>query len=218
MIDMYSLVRPLVYAALALAAAPLWALDLSIRDAESGEPLAQAVISVPAAEDAQALDQPAVMAQRDRSFSPHLLVVPAGTVVDFPNLDNTQHHVYSFSPAKTFNIELYADHPEAPVVFDTPGIVELGCNIHDRMRGYIYVTGSAQTVTSGAAGIARIEPPGGGAFEIRVWHERLMDNTQPQTITIDAGAESPYVISLAVVEAENDADPFADLQRRFDSL
>lgn len=218
MIDMCNLIRPLICAALALATSPLWALDLSIRDASSGEPLAQAVISVPAAAGAQAPDQPAVMAQQDRSFTPHLLVVPAGTAVEFPNLDNTQHHVYSFSPARTFNIELYADRPEAPIVFDTPGVVELGCNIHDRMRGFIYVTGSAQTVTSGAAGIARIEPPGDGPFEIRVWHERLVDNTQPHTLTIDAGAESPYIVSLAVVEPEKDADPFADLQRRFDSL
>ncbi|WP_205624591.1 methylamine utilization protein [Marinobacter nanhaiticus] len=218
MIDLCNLIRPLFHVALALAATPLWALDLSIRDAVSGEPLAQAVVSIPAAANAQALDHPAVMAQQDRSFTPHLLVVPVGTAVDFPNLDNTQHHVYSFSPAKTFNIELYADRPEAPVVFDMPGVVELGCNIHDRMRGFVYVTGSAQTATSGATGIARIEPPGKGPFEIRVWHERLVDNARPQTLIIDAGAESPYIISLAVVAPETDTDPFADLQRRFDAL
>jgi diguanylate cyclase (GGDEF)-like protein len=95
--------------------------------------------------------------QKDRMFHPHVLILPAGSSVDFPNQDNTQHHVYSFSPAKTFNLELYADKPEAPVVFDQPGIVELGCNIHDHMQAFIVVADSraiGQTNEQGEVTIA----------------------------------------------------------------
>ncbi|MGO1462421.1 MAG: Cupredoxin, partial [Oleiphilaceae bacterium] len=70
----------------------------------------------------------AKVVQKDRMFHPHVLILPTGSSVNFPNRDNTQHHVYSFSPAKPFNLELYAGQPEAPVLFDQPGIVELGCN------------------------------------------------------------------------------------------
>ncbi|WP_148861002.1 methylamine utilization protein [Marinobacter fonticola] len=211
-------VRAALLAGLLLSACPLWALELSVRDRASGEPVADAVVSVPATPGADPLDSPATMAQQDLAFNPHLLVVPAGSAVDFPNRDNTQHHVYSFSPAKTFTIELYAGQPEAPIVFDTPGVVEVGCNIHDRMRGFIYVSGSSQTARTGAAGIARVTPPNTGAFEIEVWHERLINNAQPITVRIEAGAASPVIVSLELDPADSGSDPFSDLQRRFDSL
>lgn len=223
MIDLDTLLRSLTLSVVTLSVVTLgapsaWALDLSIRDKASGEPVERVVVSIPSADALASTDQPAAMTQQDRTFMPHLLVVPEGSAVDFPNLDNTQHHVYSFSPTKTFNIELYADRPEAPITFDKPGVVELGCNIHDQMRGFIYVTGSAQTVTTGAAGIARITPPGDEAFDIRIWHERLTDNSQPQTFRIDANAASPTVISLELTPPPSDSNPFADLQRRFDAL
>lgn len=194
------------------------ALTLNIRDAANGDPLPHAVVSLPASGPASPLASPAVMAQENRMFKPHLLVIPVGSMVEFPNHDNTQHHVYSFSPAKTFNIELYAKRPEAPVTFDTAGVVELGCNIHDNMQAFIYVTDAGQTVTTGADGVARIEPPTAAPFTIKVWHERLRDNSQPVTLTIPASGEDPRAISLDLTPKKVEADPFADLQRRFDNL
>ena len=114
------------------------------------EPVANAVVSVDSARPATPVS--AEIYQKDRAFHPHVLVVPVGSSVDFPNRDNTQHHVYSFSPAKTFNIELYADRPAAPIVFDKPGIVELGCNIHDHMQGFVVVTDTAATGRTDASG------------------------------------------------------------------
>ena len=92
-------------------------------------------------------DTDARMVQQNRQFVPHVMVVPPGTDVAFPNRDNTQHHVYSFSPARTFEIELYAGVPEAPVRFGNTGVVELGCNIHDRMQGFILVTDQRHGMT-----------------------------------------------------------------------
>ena len=72
----------------------------------------------------------------------------SGTSVAFPNSDNIRHHVYSFSLAKRFELRLYQGTQSAPVVFDSPGVVVLGCNIHDWMVGYIYVTDDSRFAVS----------------------------------------------------------------------
>ncbi|HET6942615.1 MAG TPA: methylamine utilization protein, partial [Sphingomicrobium sp.] len=79
------------------------------------------------------------VSQRDMQFHPFVLVVPVGAKVSFPNLDPTRHHVYSFSPAKKFELKLFAKDQSRSVVFDKPGVVALGCNIHDAMTAFIYV-------------------------------------------------------------------------------
>jgi len=84
--------------------------------------------------------QGAQIAQHDLQFSPQVSVVTVGTAVLFPNQDTVRHHVYSFSPAKTFQIKLYAGVPHTPIVFDKPGIAVLGCNIHDGMVAWVVVT------------------------------------------------------------------------------
>ena len=74
-------------------------------------------------------------------FHPFVLIVPVGAKVSFPNLDPTRHHVYSFSPAKQFELKLFARDQSRSVVFDKPGVVALGCNIHDAMTAFIVVDG-----------------------------------------------------------------------------
>lgn len=111
-------------------------ITLTVIDAANGNPLANAVIAVIGSGVAQPHKQPAEMAQENHKFMPHVLIVPQHQAVDFPNRDTTRHHVYSFSKPKQFNIDLYAGHPKAPIDFDTPGIVELGCNIHDKMQAF----------------------------------------------------------------------------------
>ncbi|MEW6989210.1 methylamine utilization protein [Colwelliaceae bacterium 6441] len=83
---------------------------------------------------------PYIMDQVDKSFSPYVLIVPKGKAVIFPNSDDIRHHVYSFSKAKTFELKLYAGEPKSPIRFNDEGVVVLGCNIHDAMVGYIYVS------------------------------------------------------------------------------
>jgi plastocyanin len=105
----------------------------------------------------------AVMDQIDMQFSPMVIAIHKGEKVSFPNSDNIRHHVYSFSKAKRFETKLYANKPEAPVLFDEPGIVVLGCNIHDSMIGYIFVSAWQHFATSNKKGRVTLnsqKPPG----------------------------------------------------------
>ena len=185
------------------------------------EPVANAVVSVDSARPATPVS--AEIYQKDRAFHPHVLVVPVGSSVDFPNRDNTQHHVYSFSPAKTFNIELYADRPAAPIVFDKPGIVELGCNIHDHMQGFVVVTDTADTGRTDTSGKVTLSldtlPSEGsqGTVTLEIWHPRLPDNTRPVTREIERDSESAIV--TLNLEPEPAAEGSLDrLQQRFREL
>ncbi len=158
--------------------------------------------------------------QKDRQFHPHILVIPVGSQVAFPNHDNTQHHVYSFSPAKTFDIELYAGTPPAPVLFDKPGVVELGCNIHDHMQAFIVVTNTDIVGRTDANG--RVVLPLGpddrpdDSITLSIWHPRLPDNTTPITRTVDARTPDNISITLAPEPATDNSMDL--LQQRFRDL
>ena len=107
-----------------------------------GKPLSDAVIvAFPAdARTEQAKPGTEVEDQIDKEFVPYVQVIRVGSTVRFPNNDNIRHHVYSFSAAKKFVLPLYSGTPATPVLFDKVGVVRLGCNIHDWMIGYLYVT------------------------------------------------------------------------------
>ncbi|MBD5802436.1 hypothetical protein AZOA_18640 [Azoarcus sp. Aa7] len=183
---------------LALPAAPTAAGDIraTVRDRD-GKPVADAVVvAVPSGGAAGAGAPPGVAEedQRDKEFVPYVLPVQAGTRVHFPNNDNIRHHVYSFSPAKTFELPLYSGTPTSPVLFDKPGVVILGCNIHDWMVGYIYVSESPHFAKTGADGKATLGGLPGGDYTLRVWHPRLEGGEQatarplavPPAGTVDA--------------------------------
>lgn len=108
------------------------------------------------------------MGQRDKAFVPRLRVIQTGTSVNFPNFDTVRHHVYSFSPARTFEIKLYAGTPAAPVVFDKAGTATLGCNIHDKMLGYIHVVNTPFHGVTDANGQLTLDLPA-GEHRVRVW-------------------------------------------------
>lgn len=149
------------------------AVSIEVRD-EDGRPLAGAVVFL---ESAQARRQvrplaQAEMGQAGKQFVPQVLVVPVGTAVDFPNRDTVRHHVYSFSPAKKFELKLYIGTPANPVVFDRSGIAVLGCNIHDQMVGWIVVVETPYYAMSDAQGRAVIDAPP-GSYRLRSWHPGL---------------------------------------------
>lgn len=163
-------------AAVALSAAPL---TLSALDPDQ-EGLADVVFQLDGQGD-PVPDQTAgraVMDQRDKQFAPHVLSVRTGTAVSFPNSDNIRHQVYSFSPAKRFELPLYHGTQADPVVFDKSGVVVLGCNIHDGMIGYILVNDSDWHVVSGADGKARLDLPA-GKYRLSAWHP--LATQQPDT-------------------------------------
>ena len=130
---------------------------------------------------AAALARRAVLDQKNRTFVPHILPIQTGTAVTFPNSDNVRHQVYSFSAAKRFQLPLYAGTPAAPVVFDKPGVVTLGCNIHDQMSAYLVVVDTPYfaLTTSG-----RAELPGlpEGKYDVRVWYAGMRTEPLPQVV------------------------------------
>jgi plastocyanin len=195
-------------AALALAAAALLALASGSIAAtltvtvvrHGGKPLPGAVVMVRSLDGAAkpALPIRAVMDQLDQMFTPDLLVIPVGSTVEFPNSDKTRHEVYSFSPAHPFQLPLYSGKPYPPEHFDKPGLVTLGCNIHDFMIAYIMVTDAAFYGRTGASGVwsASAVPP--GRYRIEVWHPRLAGRGEPeQTLAVEERAPAAIQIRLA---------------------
>jgi plastocyanin len=132
----------------------------------------------------------AVMDQLHRAFVPLVLAVAVGTSVDFPNNDSVSHEVYSFSPAKRFQLPLYKGEPHLPVVFDRAGLVVLGCNIHDQMVGYIYVTDAPYFGTTQADGSLRLKGVAAGNYNVTFWSPLVADAPERLTwsIHVDEGA------------------------------
>jgi len=124
-----------------------------------------------------------------------VLVIQTGTAVSFPNFDTVRHHVYSFSPTKTFDIKLYAGTPARPEVFDKPGVATLGCNIHDRMRAHIVVVDTPLFAQSGADGWVRMDLPP-GQHRLLYWHPRLGSATLRSRPLQWAGSGGPAELTL----------------------
>ncbi len=119
------------------------------------------------------------IAQQHRQFQPQVTVITVGTAVSFPNFDTVRHHVYSFSPTKTFELKLYAGVPNAPVVFDKPGIAVLGCNIHDQMAAWVVVADTPFYGRTDANGQLRLEGVPAGRYRLLAWHPRLVAGDEP---------------------------------------
>jgi len=183
------------------AQAPSGPVEAMVAD-EKGKPIEDAVVSMTPLGTMPAAPPPstALMDQHDKEFVPYVLPVYVGTRVTFPNRDNIRHHVYSFSSAKKFELPLYIGTPAAPVVFDKPGVVALGCNIHDWMLAYIDVLTAPYFVKTAADGKARLEGLAPGADEARVWHPRLRgdaDKTgKPLPLAAVEPAQVAFVVSL----------------------
>jgi hypothetical protein len=122
---------------------------------------------------AQKLGKP-IVDQVRKEFLPHVLPVYINSEVSFPNNDNIRHHVYSFSSAKKFELPLYSGTSASPVLFDKVGVIILGCNIHDWMLGYIYVSATPYFVRSDKAGKASLSGLPEGEYTIKVWHPQMI--------------------------------------------
>ena len=174
--------------AFAWAGAPARGWDAILRD-QSARPVADAVVSLhpldaPPPEPAG----PAVVevAQLDRQYQPFVTPVRVGTVVEFPNRDNIQHHLYSLSKAKRFEKPLYDGGSRERVEFDQPGVVTLGCNIHDWMIAYVVVLPTPWFAKSGADGRATVVDAPGGRYRVEVWHPRLGTPVTRELTLVDA--------------------------------
>jgi plastocyanin len=167
---------------------------------DKGKPVEDAVVSLTSTSAPASAPAPpsALMDQVDKEFVPYVLPVYVGASVSFPNRDNIRHHVYSFSSAKKFELPLYIGTPAAPVVFPKPGVVALGCNIHDWMLAYIYVVPTpyfAKTVADGQAHLEGLAP---GAWEARVWHPRMKGEPEKTTKLLTLAAGEPVQVAFVV--------------------
>ena len=162
------------------------------------------VVVAPAASAASPATLPsaiAIMDQRDRTFSPRILVVSVGTSVQFPNNDTVSHQVYSFSPAKKFQLPLYKGQLHPPVTFDRSGLVVLGCNIHDQMIGYIYVTDAPFFGKTDPAGALQVPGLPAGEYRVSVWSPFIADQPSSLTRTVRVGAEGPASSQVQLVDS-----------------
>ncbi len=142
---------------------------------KQGKPLADAVVTLKGPPSATPAVLKAAMDQRDQEFAPHVLAVHTSTQVKFPNSDNIRHQVYSFSPAKRFELRLYEGTPSEPLLFDKPGVVVLGCNIHDWMVGYIYVTDDPWFGVTDSNGQLKLDQMPAGHYQATLWHPQTED-------------------------------------------
>jgi len=159
---------------------------------EKGKPVAGAVVAFkPAGKSAAVKPGVYEIVQEGQRFIPELTIVPVGSRIRFPNRDDVAHHVYSFSPAKKFDIPLYQGEAPQDVVFDRPGVVALGCNIHDWMLAHVFVVDTPYFAVTGNDGraVLRAAPAGSGTLE--VWHPRA--RADEVKFEVEAIAKTPPV-------------------------
>jgi hypothetical protein len=149
--------------------------------------------------------------QKGREFVPHVLPVRVGTPVFFPNSDDIQHHVYSFSPAKSFEIKLYSGTPVEPIVFDRPGVVAIGCNIHDWMLAYVHVTESPYHASTDTEGVWALNLPDGN-YTVEVWHPDALAPGELPRVTMSTAGAVPARYSIALKTRRRTGKPPTNLQ------
>jgi len=135
-----------------------------------------------------------VLDQVHKTFVPGLLPIVVGTSVRFPNHDQIHHHVYSFSPAKTFELPLYKGEDVPQVLFDKVGVVKVGCNIHDWMSGIILVLPSPHFSVTDVEGRFVLEGLPAGDYTLVAWHE--LSKVKPETTAqpVRIGGEVVHIV------------------------
>jgi plastocyanin len=167
---------------------------VSVKD-QHGEPAADAVVELLPA-DGRALPDAEprrhVIDQREEAFVPFVTAMRSGDQVQFTNSDRTRHHVYSFSPVKQFELVLNPGEKSQPVQFEKAGVVAIGCNIHDKMLAYAFVSETPWAVRTDAKGRATLAGVPKGKYRASVWHPRQEGDspTADQTLNADDGAVS----------------------------
>jgi plastocyanin len=178
----------LTVAALLLGPCAVWAAPVTVqlRNA-AGQPIAGAAVAVEVkGRPTRATAAKAEIGQRERQFTPQLLIVQTGTAVSFPNFDTVRHHVYSISPIKVVDIKLYSGTPAEPIVFDKPGVAALGCNIHDRMSAHVVVVDTPTFARTDGKGEASFDLPA-GEHAVKAWRPGQKSATL-QSLKLDVPA------------------------------
>jgi plastocyanin len=195
-----------VAAALAVygPAAPAAELVVHVVDTGAGQPAADAVVTLvpsgpgPAPKAAPAAET-RIIDQKNETFIPYVQIVRPGDPVVFRNSDNTRHHVYSFARIKTFEFVLSPGESSQPMQIDQTGIAVVGCNIHDNMINYLFVSDAPWIAQTGADGIAKLEDVPPGAYQLHLWHPQLHPGTPEIAMPVAVDGQSLSVRSEIAV-------------------
>jgi len=168
-------------ASFALASPRARAAELHVQvNDDKGKPVPDAVVTVlaqdPASKAAPRRTAPPAtrtVDQKNETFIPYVTTFRPGDKVLFHNGDTMRHHVYTFSPLKPFEFVLVPGETSRPIPFDQPGVIAVGCNIHDQMITYLYVSDAPWIAQTAANGKAVFRDVPAGAWVVRVWHPRL---------------------------------------------
>jgi plastocyanin len=169
-----------------MRAAPAADLEVTVQDL-TGRPLAEAAVYVEVLDAGPPPQQPTIIDQVKKQFVPRVTVVQTGTSVWLPNSDNIRHSVYSFSEAKAFTLKLYSGRPSNPVLFDKPGLVVLGCNIHDHMVAWVLIVDTPYFGVTADAGKVKLSGLPPGSHRVNVWHPGLVGAPGTQTLELTDG-------------------------------
>jgi plastocyanin len=131
----------------------------------------------------------------DKTFSPHVMVVPVGSTVAFPNHDPFDHNVFSVSEPNSFDLGLYGRGVGKSRTFSSPGLVRLFCNVHPRMVALLQVMANHHFAQPGADGMFTIEDVAPGTYRLHVWHERASAEVV-KDITVGPAGASDIEVAL----------------------
>jgi plastocyanin len=169
----------------------------------NGQPVEDVVVYAVAAEGktpSSVTDsgEPLIMDQQFEQFEPHILVAQTGSAISFPNSDTVSHHVYSFSTPKQFELPLYQGTAHPPITFDRPGVIDVGCNIHDHMEAHIVVVDTPHFAATSAGGRAVLTNLPTGDYTMQIYSPRLhaAKHPAPQQITVSDNSDAIVQIQL----------------------
>jgi plastocyanin len=151
-----------------------------------------------------------VIEQRDRQFAPHVMMVPVGSTVSFPNFDPVFHNVFSVSPTKPFDLGIFKNGESRDVTFEKEGILRIGCNLHANMSAYLVIVAAPHYVVTDANGKFRFKSLPPGKYKVRAWSER---STEPltQMIEVKDGANDVTLdVKGAAAQADLGTDKFGN--------
>lgn len=180
-------------------AATAASLHVQVVDA-SGAPAADTIVYAVPVSGRLPANAPAgaIIDQIHRKFVPLVSVIQTGGAITFPNKDNFEHDVYSFSPAKKFELKLYHGIPAHPVIFDKPGLVVMGCNIHDMMIAYLLVVDTPYFAKTDARGQATLDGLPADSYQVSAWSYRSVDQDArtTQKLAVGADASAKFMLPL----------------------
>ena len=189
------LFKNLIVFLLFVATASAGDLTVAVKD-QNGKPVQDAVVyALPLSGQPPLRKGRGEVVQRNKQLIPYVSAVQTGSLVEFPNKDTVKHHLYSFSPAKKFELPLYAGTPAEPILFDIPGLVTLGCNIHDWMIAYILVVPTPWFAVTDANGEARLRGLP-AACDVEVWQPRLKNSSDRPRQRVAGGAAANFQLDL----------------------